>query len=1023
MELGPRHRPYATPADQREHALGWHLRQRLVRVRRSVAMVAVHTVVAALVSVPFMVAESTGTQVGRQPAGLTNAATTTTGITIDGRDQGLAFDGVGGVSAGGSSRLLLDYPERERGQILDYLFKPRYGAALDILKVEIGGDVDATVGSEPSHMRSPTQVDCGLGYEWWLMREARKRNPAVTFYGLPWGAPGWFDGGYWSHDRVEYLVEWLKCARQNGFTIDYLGGANESGFNRDVYVQLSDALSANGFGDVQIVASDNHNPPDYWFPAPQIQADPELDDAIDVLGEHDVCEWRTLQRQCHVSAAARALGKPLWDSENSTQDYDIGPGPLARAMNRHYIDGRITGNLNWALLAAWYDNFPIGGTGLLTAERPWSGFYEIGPSVWVDAHTTQFTDPGWRYLDDASGYTTGGASYVSLRSPQRSSPSAADYTTVVETLDSTGAETLRFDVTGGLSTAPVHVWSTDLTTTTTDDDFVHQQAIRPRNGSYELTVEPGHVYTLSTTTGQAKGAARPAADPGAQLPVPYRETFERAGSLGLARYFADVHGGFAAAPCEGRAGTCYEQQVVVQPLSWHGVTIPPTTMVGDPRWWGDYEVGVDARLDQPGSVELLGRVDSQQHNASGYHLQVADTGAWTLFTQDVQGRDRTLASGTVAGGDAGGDAVGAGTWHRLGLRFQGEEISALLDGQVLATVRDASHTTGQAGLRVGGWQRAQFDNLSVTPTRPWPAFVRHSGMTATATSEHAANDFGHSYPARHAIDDRLWSTWRSEYSPLAQLPQALTLDLGTSTTVGGVTYTPSVTSTAGAVTAYTVYASEDGRSFSKAAEGFWEATLATKTAPLPRPVRARYVRLEASAVNGCPRSATAAEIGVSRTALPALGVGTPPDEEVPRFPHVVPQSEMTASATSQQPGYEAGKAIDGDCGTMWHESWSPYTPPPQSLTLDLGRDYQAIALQYQPRQDGNPNGVITSYAIEVSQDGTTYTEVAAGSWAGDGTTKTVEWPAAAARYVRLVAKAGGNGHVSAAEITVAHTGQ
>src|SRR5262245_19645669 len=110
MELGPRDRPFAVPADRRAHTLRWHLGQRLVRVRRSVAMVAVHTLVAGLVSAPFMVAEGAlSTQSAQRPDGLTTAATTT-GITIDGRDQGLAFDGVGGVSAGGSSRLLLDYP-------------------------------------------------------------------------------------------------------------------------------------------------------------------------------------------------------------------------------------------------------------------------------------------------------------------------------------------------------------------------------------------------------------------------------------------------------------------------------------------------------------------------------------------------------------------------------------------------------------------------------------------------------------------------------------------------------------------------------------------------------------------------------------------------------------------------------------------------------------------------------------------------------------------------------------------------
>ncbi|MEQ4302968.1 discoidin domain-containing protein [Plantactinospora sp. B6F1] len=944
-------------------------------------------------------------------------------IRIDGADTGRTFDGVGGVSAGGSSRLLLDYPVRERDEILDYLFRPNYGAALDILKVEIGGDVDATVGAEPSHMRTPDQVDCARGYEWWLMSEARERNADIRFYGLPWGAPGWFDGGYWSGDRVEYLVTWLQCARQNGFHIDYLGAANESGFNRDVYVELGRALDAAGFGDVQIVATDNHSPPDYWFAAPQIAADAELDEAIDILGEHDVCVWRTQQQRCYASESALATGKPLWDSENSTQDYDVGAQPLARAMNRHYIDARITGNLNWALVSAWYDNFPIGGTGLMLAERPWSGSYEVGPSIWVDAHTAQFTEPGWRYLDDAAGYSGAGASHVALRAS-----GGDDYTAVIETLDSSGPERLRFEVSGGLASTAVSVWVTDLTTASTADDFIRQGSVEPVDGSYDLVVEPGRLYTVSTTTGQAKGSAAADADPGSQLAVPYAEDFEgvrRGGAgdadvarrgLGLARYFADVHGAFEAVPCVGgRDGTCYEQQVTHPPLSWHNTNMPPTTMVGDPRWWGDYEVSVDALLDQAGHVELLGRVDSQQHNAAGYHLRVADSGDWSLFTQDVRSRDRTLATGQVP-------ALGTGRWHRLGLRFKGERVTALLDGRVLATVQDADHTTGQVGLRVGGWQRAQFDNLRVVPTGPRPAFYPHSAMSATATSEHTANDFGHHYPARHAIDDHLWSTWRSSFAPIEPLPQALTLDLGRVTTVAGLAYTPAVTATAGGITHYTVSTSKDGRKFTDAVHGYWADTLATKTAPLPTPVRARYVRLAAVDVNGCPAAAMAAEVNVSRTRLPRLGAGEPPTDPGPSFPHLVPQSAMTATATSQQPGYEAGRAIDGNCATMWHESWSPYTPPPQSVTLDLGADYDTLALVYQPRQDGNANGIVTEYEIALSTDGSAFTTVAEGTWAGDDTTKVAGWEATRTRYVRLTAQAGVSGHVSAAEINIAHTG-
>ena len=55
------------------------------------------------------------------------AATTTT-ISVNGTSAGLTFGGIGAISGGGgNSRLLIDYPAREREQILDYLFTPHFG--------------------------------------------------------------------------------------------------------------------------------------------------------------------------------------------------------------------------------------------------------------------------------------------------------------------------------------------------------------------------------------------------------------------------------------------------------------------------------------------------------------------------------------------------------------------------------------------------------------------------------------------------------------------------------------------------------------------------------------------------------------------------------------------------------------------------------------------------------------------------------------------------------------------------------
>jgi hypothetical protein len=43
-----------------------------------------------------------------------------------------------------------------------------------MLKVEIGGDDQSTDGSESSHMHEPWDENYNRGYEWWLMKEAKK---------------------------------------------------------------------------------------------------------------------------------------------------------------------------------------------------------------------------------------------------------------------------------------------------------------------------------------------------------------------------------------------------------------------------------------------------------------------------------------------------------------------------------------------------------------------------------------------------------------------------------------------------------------------------------------------------------------------------------------------------------------------------------------------------------------------------------------------------------------------------------
>jgi hypothetical protein len=141
-------------------------------------------------------------------------ADSTMTLLLDGNGKGRIFEGVGGLSTGATTRFQMDYPEPYKSQILDYLFKPYYGASLHHLKVEIRGDTNSTWGSEPSHMHSREDQNYNRGYEWWLMQEARKRNPKIFIELLPWGALGWIGHHhYYSQDMIDYDLKFINAAR------------------------------------------------------------------------------------------------------------------------------------------------------------------------------------------------------------------------------------------------------------------------------------------------------------------------------------------------------------------------------------------------------------------------------------------------------------------------------------------------------------------------------------------------------------------------------------------------------------------------------------------------------------------------------------------------------------------------------------------------------------------------------------------------------------------------------------------
>jgi len=146
----------------------------------------------------------------------------------------------------------------------------------------------------------------------------------------------------------------------------------------------------------------------------------------------------------------------------------------------------------------------------------------------------------------------------------------------------------------------------------------------------------------------------------------------------------------------------------------------PVTLVGDITW-DDYTVGTDVLLQDAGQVALAGRIVNEYNSTKlprwntwmGYYVWLGRDGAWRLevnLPQDSvnKGATKVLSSGTVAGFDPE-------AWHRVKLDFDGDAITAVLDGHDLATVHDATYAAGQTGIAVDTWARATFEDYAATP--------------------------------------------------------------------------------------------------------------------------------------------------------------------------------------------------------------------------------------------------------------------------------------------------------------------
>ncbi|XP_045189275.2 galactocerebrosidase-like isoform X2 [Mercenaria mercenaria] len=645
---------------------------------------------------------------------------------IDDREGfGRPFDGIGGISGGGAtSKLLINYPEPQRSEILDYLFKPNFGASLHILKVEIGGDGQSTDGTEASHMHNALDENYQRGYEWWLMVEAKKRNPNIKIYGLPWSFPGWLNPMGQRNPyqfpvlTATYIIKWIKgAAKFYNVTVDYIGIWNEKDYDK-VYVKtLRKELDKAGLGHVKIVAPDAPHIQD-WKISEDILKDPELAAAVEYIGSHYPGTITTKE--------AIQTGKPLWASEDySTFNDLVGGGCWARILNQNFVNGNITGTISWNLIAAYYDTLPFTRDGLMTAESPWSGHYVVESPIWLGAHTTQFTQIGWKYYRHGygSGHFVFGGSYVSLASPD-----GKDLTIIIETMShdhskcirpplpkyNVKKQTVKFQLKGQFANTKVlQMWKSKLRFDNTSSTFFKKQKpLQIINGTFTLDLDVDVVITLTTLNTGNKGSHK-TPPPVKDFPLPYMEGFEKYNEHEEPFNFAQQTGSFEVKDLGGGQGKVMRQMVTQIPVYWCAAEKLnfATNYIGSQKW-SDIYVQVDAKLGEANSSD--GYFVGARIFEGGCNI-LDSTGIFFFVFPATQ---RFLVTGNIGQsvihklGPTG--KLNVKGWNTLRLLVQGSKAVGLLNGKILFNVTVADYKThGFAGLGTSSWGIADFDNFVV----------------------------------------------------------------------------------------------------------------------------------------------------------------------------------------------------------------------------------------------------------------------------------------------------------------------
>ena len=690
-------------------------------------------------------------------------------LIIDGNNaitaENKLYRGLGMVSGNNSSRLLLDYKDEnpeKYNEILNYLFGAD-GIGITHLKLEMGSDINSSSGTEPAVMRTEDEkadVTRGAGFQ--LAADAKKINPDLTLDMLWWSEPLWISN---AEDVYAARYKWYKSILDAAYetynlTFDYVSAnQNERRIDAGWIKYLSSHLKSEtdcpyDYSKIKIVAADEVGT---WVIGAVMLKDEELLNAVDVIGGH-YSDWTNDK----IKELAADYGKEIWFSEgsspmsysNGTYKYDgsksglsdiNGVLDIANRIITMFPGGDMTLYEFQPVVSAYYDGVTYCQKQLITAEKPWSGYYTLDSGFYMSLHFSQFFKKGWCFIDGAcagdgkaggDGHAIVDAVYNYMTAADRDS---GDYSTVItNTTDSN----ITYNITvKNLAKAGqnVCVFETRGPDGNKYDENYYKKinTITPqKNGddyTYSVTVKPYSMVTLSTLEVEEKVYTSPSDN--SVLALPYSDDYEYSdyptdylSTRGNApRYTTDEGGAFEVQNIDGNNVLMQIITPDTKANEWGG-TPDPVTNFGDDRWF-NYSVSVSVKFatsDEP-DKNYTGaglRYNLADAGKSGYWVQLYENGTWKL-----NHNSKSVAEGTL-------DSFDGTAWTELKISAEENKITACINSNQVCEYdctsedsksgeinTDAMHASGRAAL-FSSYNQNCFDNTKIEAVGDTPYIKR-----------------------------------------------------------------------------------------------------------------------------------------------------------------------------------------------------------------------------------------------------------------------------------------------------------